>query len=94
MRLVPSEHQVDVVIDATSVLRCAAVLDQHQPIGRELDHVSVVADDDDRTVISIERLNERLAAIDVEVVGWLVEDQQVWRLPSDERQREPRTLSA
>ena len=44
--------------------------------------------------IVVERLDQRLARIDVEVVGRLVEDQQVRRVAGDQRQRQPRALAA
>jgi hypothetical protein len=70
------------------------MLDQHQAVGGQLDHVAVVADEDDGAVIAVERLDQRLAGIDVEVVGRLVEDQQVRRIAGDQRQRQPGALAA
>jgi hypothetical protein len=92
--LVPPEHEVDVVLDAARVLARGAVIDQHQPVGGQLDHVAVVADQDDRAFELVERLHQRLARVDVEVVGRLVEDQQVRRVAGDQRQRQPRALAA
>ena len=54
----------------------------------------VVADDDDRAFVIIEGADQRLARIDIKVVGWLVEDQQVRGVAGDERQRQPRPLAA
>ena len=56
--------------------------------------MAVVADQDDSAFIVVERLNQRLARVDVEVVGRLVEDQQVRRVAGDQRQRQPRALAA
>lgn len=52
----------------------------------------VVADEDHGAGIFGERLDQRLAAFHVEVVGGLVEDQQVRRIDGGEEQREPRLL--
>ena len=57
-----------------------AVLDQPQPVGDELDEVRVVADEDHRAAVLGQRLDQRVAALDVEVVGRLVEDDQVRRV--------------
>ena len=54
----------------------------------------VVADQDDRAGIGRQRLDQRLAAFDVEVVGRLVKDQQVRRRQRREQQRQPRLLPA
>ncbi len=90
----PAENEVDVIVDAAGIFGRGAILDQHQPVGGQLDHVAVVADEDDGAVIAVERLDQRLARIDVEVVGRLVEDQQVRRIARDQRQRQPRALAA
>ena len=70
------------------------MIDQHQPVGGQLDHVAVVADQHDRAVIAVQGLDQRLAGVDVEVVGRLVEDQQVRRVAGDQRQRQPGALAA
>ena len=75
-----------------SLLSLAGV-DEDEAIGGHLEHVAVVADDQDGAGIVVERLDERLARVDVEVVGRLVEDQHVRRLPRDQRQRQPRALA-
>ena len=51
-------------------------------------------DHDERALEIGERLRERFAHLDVEVVRGLVEQQQVGALPDDERQREARLLAA
>ena len=51
-------------------------------------------DDDQRAVVILQRLGQRLAHLDVEVVGRLVEDQQVGLLPHQQREREPRLFAA
>ena len=52
-----------------------------------------MADDHHRAIIIVERLHQRLAAVDVQMVGRFVEDQQMRRIAGDERQRQPRPLA-
>ncbi len=54
----------------------------------------VVRDDDQRAVEFEQRFGQRLAHLDVEVVGRLVEQQEVRPLVHDQRQREPRLFAA
>ena len=54
----------------------AAILDQHQPVGGQLDHVAVVADQDDRAFIAVQRLDQRLAA---STSRWLVGSSRISR---------------
>ena len=54
----------------------------------------VVADEDHRAGIGGQRLDQRLAALDVEVVRRLVEDQHVRRVDRGQQQRQPRLLTA
>src|SRR3546814_12285447 len=56
--------------------------------------MAVVTDQQYRAVKAPQRLHQRLARIDAEVVGRFVEDQQVRRLSRDERQRQPRAFAA
>ena len=71
-----------------------AVLHEPQSIGHKLNEMHVVRDQDDRAVIDVERLDQRAPALDVEMVGGLVEHQQLRRLAGDERKVEPRLLPA
>ena len=68
------------------------VPDQPQPLGDELDQVRVVADEDHRPAILGQRLDQRVAALDVEMVRRLVEDDHLRRLERGEQQRQPRLL--
>ncbi len=63
------------------------MVDQHQPIGGQFDHVAVVADEDDGAVIAIQGLDQGFAGVDVEVIGRLVEDQQMRGVAGDQCQR-------
>ena len=53
-----------------------------------------MADQDHRAAVLGQRLDQRVAALDVEMVGRLVEDDQVRRVERGEEQREPRLLPA
>ena len=83
------ENKVDVIVDAAGVLSRAAVIDEYQPVCRKLDHVPVVTDDDHGALVTVQRLNERLARIHVQVVRRFVENQQVRRIPRDQGQCQP-----
>ena len=65
-----------------------------QPVGARLDQMPVVADENDGAVVIRQRVDQRLAAVDVEMVGRLVEDQQVRRVKRGQRQQQPRLLAA
>ena len=86
--LVTAHHEVDVIVHAARIFLGRTAIDQHQAIRRQLDHVAIVADQDDGAGIVVERLHQGLARIDVEVVGRLVQDQEVRCLARDQRQRE------
>ena len=92
--LVAAEDEVDVIIHAARIFARRAAIDQDQPVGGQFDHVTIVADQDHRTRIGIERLDQRLARIDIQVVGRLVEDEEMRRIARDQREREPRALAA
>jgi hypothetical protein len=53
-----------------------------------------VADEDHRSVVAVEGLDEGLAALEVEVVGGLVEEEQVARLQQQAGQGDASTLAA
>ena len=71
-----------------------AALDEPQPVRRRVDQMPVVADQDHRALILAERAHQRLAAVDVEVVGRLVEDDQMRRMKRRQHQHQPRFLAA
>ena len=54
----------------------------------------VMADHNHRARIVVERLDQGLTRIDIEVVGRLVEDQHMRSLAGDQRQRQPRLFPA
>ena len=48
----------------------------------------VVADDDDRAFVSHQGVNERLTAVDIKMVGGLVQDQQMRLVECSNRQEQ------
>ena len=66
----------------------------HSRSARRLDQMPVVADENDGAVVIRQRVDQRLAAVDVEMVGRLVEDQEVRRVKRRQRQQQPRLLAA
>ena len=90
----PPQHQVAIIVERAVELRHRAVIDQQQPIGDQPEHMAVVADHHDRAAKAGQRLDQRIARIDVEMVGRLVEDQNMRRLARDQRERQPRPLAA
>ena len=71
-----------------------AVLADEGAAADRLEQGAVVGDEDDRALVLDQRVLERLAALDVEVVGGLVEDQDVGAGGDQDRQREPPLLAA
>ena len=71
-----------------------AVLADDRAAADRLEQGAVVGDEDDRALEGEKRVLERLAALDVEVVGRLVEDQHVGARGDEDRQREPPLLAA
>ena len=71
-----------------------AVLADDRAAADRLQQGAVVGDEDDRALEGDQRVLERLAALDVEVVGGLVEDQDVGAGGDQDRQREPPLLAA
>src|SRR4051794_25487352 len=70
------------------------VLDRHRPRTDGIEQRAVVRDQQDGPAERAQRVLERLAALDVEVVGGLVEDQQVGARLDEDREREPPSLTA
>ena len=71
------QQEVPIVLQVAIEWRHGPVRDQPEAVGRQLDDVGIMADDDDGTVESVDRLNQRLARIDVQMVRRLVEQQDM-----------------
>src|SRR5205823_1139269 len=70
-----------------------AAVDDEEPVADAVEEVAIVADDEQRPLVLAQRILERLAGGDVEVVGRLVEDEDVAREEHDLRHREPAALA-
>ena len=92
--LVAAKDEVDVILHAAGIFLRRAAIDQHQPVGGQFDHMPIVADQDHRPAIGVERLHQGLARVDIKVVGRLVEDEDMRRIARHQRQREARPLAA
>ncbi len=66
------------------------VVYQIEVVGGGADQVTVVRDDNQRAFKIDQRLGQRLTHIQVQVVGWFIEQQQVRALPDDQRQYQTR----
>src|SRR6185436_18911400 len=72
----------------------ATVLAGDRAVADRLQQRAVVGDEDHRPLEGEQRVLERLAALDVEVVGRLVEDQDVGAGGDEDREREAALLAA
>ena len=89
LRLPPQE----LLVGARVAVRVAAAhLDD--PIGQALDEVAVVRDEDQRAAVILERVEQDVLRVEVEMVGRLVEQQRVRRTQQHARHRQPRALAA
>ena len=71
-----------------------AILDGDRARAHRVEQRAVVGDEQDRPLEGAQRVLERLAALDVEVVGGLVEDQHVGARMHEDRQRQAPALAA
>ena len=71
-----------------------AVLDRDRACAHRVEQRAVVRHEQQRAGKALERVLERLAALEVEVVGGLVEDQQVGVRLDEDREREAPPLSS
>ncbi len=94
LRLLAGQKLAPVGLQVAGVGRDRAALHQPEPVCDEAEQVHVVGDEDHRAGIFGQRLHQRLAGLDVEVVGGLVEDQKMRRVDGGEHQRQPRLLPA
>ena len=90
----PRQHQVAIIVEAAVELSSRPVIDQQQPVGDQAKQMPVMADHHHRAAEAGERLDQRVARIDVEMVGRLVENENMRRVPGDQRERQPRPLAA
>ena len=67
---------------------------QPQAVGHQLHQRAVVGDQDDRPRIFVQRVQQGAAAVDVQVVGRFVEDQDVRRIHRHQVQQQARAFAA
>src|SRR5690606_29691772 len=58
-------------------------------VGEPLDEAAVVGDDERRPCVELQRIFEGFAAGEVQVVGWLIEDEQVGAAADEDGKPEP-----
>ena len=88
------EHEAGVVVHVAGERLDVAIGDEPQPVGDQLDQRAIVGDENHRAVVIVERVEQRATAVDVEMVGRLVQDQQVRRRHGNQVQQQPRPLAA
>ncbi len=71
------QHPAAIVVEVAVIGRDRAIGDDPQRVGAGLDQIAVMRDHDDGAGIVVDRLDQRRAAVDVEMVGRLVEDDHV-----------------
>ena len=71
-----------------------AALDRHRAGAYGVEQGAVVGDEQHRALERLQRVLQRLAALDVEVVGRLVEDQHVGAAADEDRERQSAALAA
>ena len=89
MFLVPEKLRVGARIDHR-----LAVADLDDLGGQLLDEVAVVRHDDQRAAVVLERVEQDVLRVEIEMVGRLVEQQRVGWPQQHARDREPRALAA
>ena len=89
-----ARHSVAVLVHVAVVGAHGAAAHDPQAVGAGVHQVAVVADQDHRALVVVERAHQRFACVDIEMVGGLVEDQQVRPVEGGEREQQPRLLAA
>ena len=88
------EHHAPVIVEIAVERRDLAALHQPEPVGAGFQQIAVVRDQDHRAGIIVDRLDQRGAAVDVEMVGRLVEDDEMRRGEGRKAEQQPRLLAA
>ncbi len=92
--LARAEHHVAIVVETAVKLLRRSVVDQYEAVGDQPKQMAVMADHDHRSGKIGQGLDQRLARVHVEMVGRLVQDQDMRRVSCDQRERQPRPLAA
>ncbi len=88
------EQEFAIIIHITVKAFDAALAHQPELIGAGLDKVAVMRDEDHRALIFVERPDQRLAAVHIEMVGGLIEDKHMRRAETGEGKKQPRLFAA
>ncbi len=75
-----------VIVDIAVKISCTSLGDEHQTIHDALEQTPVVANEYDRALKFVERFQEFIARIDIEVVCRLIQDQEVGPIEGGHRQ--------
>ncbi len=90
----PLGEQGTILVEIAIEAAHAAVGHQPQPIRHQLDKMRIMRDQHHSAGKIGQRLHQRLAGIDVEMVGRFVQDQHLRRLPRREREQQAGLLAA
>src|SRR5829696_1798106 len=88
------EHEPAVVVHVAVERAHGAAGDEPKAVGAGLDQEAVVADEDDRTLEVVDRLHQGGAAVDIEVVRRLVEDEEMGPAEGGKPHEQARLLAA
>ena len=88
------QQQAPVILQIAVIALAAALIDQPQAVGGEFDQMGIVAHQHDGAVIIVQRLHQRLAGIDIQMVGRLVEQQDMRLLMGHQGEQQPCLFAA
>ncbi len=84
---------IAVIIQITIECRHLAIRHQHQAVSNGAQQITVMGHHHQRALIILEGHGERIAHIQIQVIGWLVEQQQMRTLPREQGQHQTRLFS-
>ena len=88
------QHQAPVIVEIAVIVRHRMIGHEPEPVGAGLDQIAVMRDHDDRAGKFVDRFGKRGAAVDVEMVGRLVQDDHVGAEEGRKPEQQPRLLAA
>ena len=88
------QHHAPVIVEVAVKTRDGAIGDHPQLIGAGFDQVAIMRDHDDGAWKFIDRLGQRGAAVDVQMVGRLIENDHVGTEEGRKSQQQPRLFAA
>src|SRR5208337_5346497 len=87
------ESLLPVAFKIAVVRRHRAASNDPEPVDGRFEQMAVMADDDHRALIAVQRMDQRLPAIDVKVVRRFVKDKEMRGVEFRERKEQPRLLA-